>query len=153
MKLTPLPVQPWIKINTDLFGPLDGGYEHILVVQDTYSRYPVTAIVHSTSGAAVIPAMDRILSLFGIPEYIGSDNGPPYNSTSFRVIYQLHRIHTWTKNSLGTMHQWYGREFHAQSKKVTTNIHPRTPKLETGTTSLPESLLCYPTHTDRTKSS
>ena len=27
--------------------------------------------------------MDRIISLFGIPEFIGSDNGPPYNSTSF----------------------------------------------------------------------
>ena len=52
----------------------------VLVVQDLYSRYPAVEIVHSTLAKAVLPAMDRIMSMLGIPEYVGSDNGPPYNS-------------------------------------------------------------------------
>ncbi|XP_057312276.1 uncharacterized protein LOC130653780 [Hydractinia symbiolongicarpus] len=48
-----------------------------------YSRYPAVEVVHATSAQSVLPAMDRIFSLFGIPEYLGSDNGPPYSSTTF----------------------------------------------------------------------
>ena len=83
LKPSTLPSQPWMKVNTDLFGPIDGRQEYILVVQDTYSRYPAVELVHSTSYKAVLPAFDKILSEFGIPEHVGSDNGPPYNGTEF----------------------------------------------------------------------
>ena len=84
LKPTPLPSQPWLILNTDLFGPIENGNQYMLVVQDAYSRYPAVEIIHSTSAEAVIPAMDRILSQLGVPEFIGSDNGPPYNSIKFQ---------------------------------------------------------------------
>ena len=83
LKTSSLPPQPWMNVNTDLFGPIDGGSEYVLLVQDTYSRYPVAEIIHSTSAKAVIPAMERTFAQFGVPEYVGSDNGPPYNSFEF----------------------------------------------------------------------
>ena len=46
---TELPTAPWLRATTDLFGPIAGGPEHVLVVQDLYSRYPAVEIVHSTS--------------------------------------------------------------------------------------------------------
>ena len=64
---------------TDMYGPFPTG-EYLLVVQDTYSRFPVVEILHSTKAAPMIEAFDRIMSAYGIPKEIGSDNGPPYNS-------------------------------------------------------------------------
>ena len=82
LKPTNLPQEPWEKLTTDLHGPLDSG-EYLLVVQDVYSRFPVVEIVSSTSPKACIPAMDRVLSSFGIPSEIGSDNGSPFNSEEY----------------------------------------------------------------------
>ena len=79
IKPSPLTEEPWSRLVTDLYGPLPTG-EYLLVVQDTYSRFPVVEILHSTKAAPMIAALDRIMSAFGIPKEIGSDNGPPYNS-------------------------------------------------------------------------
>jgi hypothetical protein len=67
----------------DLFGPLPTG-EFLVVVQCLNSRYPEVAVTHSTSAAAVLPALDKILAAFGVPESIMSDNGPPFNSEEFQ---------------------------------------------------------------------
>ena len=83
LKMTTLPEAPWTNLRADLFGPLPNT-QHILVVQCLYSRYPAVEIVSSTSAAAVIPALERILTDFGIPYKLGTDNGPPFNSHQFR---------------------------------------------------------------------
>lgn len=83
LKPTTLPNEPWDILATDLHGPLSTG-EYLLVVQCLYSRYPAVEIVHSTSADACIPALDKILSYFGIPSEITSDNGTPYNSEKFK---------------------------------------------------------------------
>ena len=82
IKPTALPSAPWTTVNTDLYGPTPMG-EYVLVFQCLYSQFPAAEIIHSTSAAAVLPAMDRIMSLFGIPVKVGSDNGPPYNSEEY----------------------------------------------------------------------
>ena len=84
LKPTTLPAEPWDTLATDLHGPLPTG-EYLLVVQCLYSRYPAVEIVRSTSADACIPVMDKILSQFGIPTVITSDNGPPYNSEKFKL--------------------------------------------------------------------
>ena len=55
------------------------------VVHGLNSRYPAVEIVHSTSANTCIPALDKIISQFGIPSVITSDNGPPYNSETFKL--------------------------------------------------------------------
>ena len=44
---------------------------------------PVTAEVKTTASEYVIPKLDDILSLLGIPVEIASDNGPPFNGEKF----------------------------------------------------------------------
>ena len=82
LKMTQLPDGPWEHVRADLFGPLPSK-EHVLVVQCLYSRFPAVEIVHSTSAAAIIPAMDKIMTNFGIPYKLGTDNGPPFNGGEF----------------------------------------------------------------------
>ena len=54
-------------ISLDFSGPYPSG-EYCLIVVDDYSRYPVVKLVSVTSAAAVIPRLDKIFSMFGIPE-------------------------------------------------------------------------------------
>ncbi|XP_066918507.1 uncharacterized protein [Clytia hemisphaerica] len=73
--MTKIPNGPWENLRADLFGPLPSR-EYVLVIQCLYSRFPAVEIVSSTSATAVIPANDKILTNFGIPYKLGSDNGP-----------------------------------------------------------------------------
>ena len=86
LKMIELPSGPWENVATDFHGPLSSG-EHLLVVIDEYSRYPVVGIVSSTSCKAAIPKSDKIFSEFGIPIKVKSDNGPPFNSIEFKKIF------------------------------------------------------------------
>ena len=81
LKMVPLPDEPWTSVRADFYGPIRN--EYILVVQDEYSRYPDVEIVSSTGHKAVGPALDKILSRFGILETLRSDNGPPFNGIEF----------------------------------------------------------------------
>jgi hypothetical protein len=40
-------------------------------------------VVSSASAKCVIPKLDRIFSVFGVPEVVISDNGPPFNGNDF----------------------------------------------------------------------
>ncbi|XP_041453633.1 uncharacterized protein LOC121406829 [Lytechinus variegatus] len=57
--------------------------EYLMVLIDEYSRYPVVETVSSVSAKSVIPILDKVLSVFGFPKVIKSDNGSPFNSQSF----------------------------------------------------------------------
>ena len=82
LKMTSLPDGPWENLATDFHGPLPSG-EHLLVVIDEYSRFPVVEIVTSTSHKAAIPKFDKIFAEFGIPKRLKSDNGAPFNGDAF----------------------------------------------------------------------
>ena len=73
--------QPWKEISID-FCDLPTG-EHLLVIIDDYTRFPVVEIVTSTSSQAVVPHLDCVFALFGVPEVVRTDNGPPFNSHYF----------------------------------------------------------------------
>lgn len=64
------------------FLPLLTG-EYLLVIIDDYKHYPVVKILHTTSTTAVIPVLDDVFSMFGIPSVLKTDNGPPFNSSMF----------------------------------------------------------------------
>ena len=81
-KMSPLPVAPWVELSMD-FGQLANG-KHLLVLIDDYSRYPFVEIIDSVSARTVIPKLDHILAMRGIPQVIRSDNGPPFNGEEFR---------------------------------------------------------------------
>ncbi|XP_065068200.1 uncharacterized protein K02A2.6-like [Rhopilema esculentum] len=69
-------------VHTDFCRPLSSG-DHLLVVIDRYSRFPETEIVRSTKTSTVIPKLDKIFSVHGIPRQLKTDNGPPFSSEEF----------------------------------------------------------------------
>ncbi|PFX29405.1 Uncharacterized protein K02A2.6 [Stylophora pistillata] len=82
LQMTELPERPWQKISLDCSGPYPSG-EYCLIVVDDYLRYPVEELLSTTSAVAVIPRLDKIFLMFGIPEEFKSDNGPSFQSREF----------------------------------------------------------------------
>ena len=81
--MTRMPKGPWELVHLDLYGPLPSG-EYLQVVIDRYSRFPEVEIVRSTKESTVIPKLDKIFVVHGIPSVVMSDNGPPVNSDEYK---------------------------------------------------------------------
>ena len=82
LQMSPLPAAPWAEVSAD-FGHLQNG-KYLLVVTDEYSRYVVVVILDSIS-TSVIPRLDKIFAEFGVPVFLKTDNGPPFNSHEFKI--------------------------------------------------------------------
>jgi hypothetical protein len=82
LKMSNLPAEPWTEVSID-FADMPMG-EHLLVVYDDYSRYPIVSKVSSTSAKVVTKKLEEIFTQFGIPEVVKSDNGPPFQSYDFK---------------------------------------------------------------------
>ncbi|XP_062577717.1 uncharacterized protein K02A2.6-like [Saccostrea cucullata] len=67
----------------DFCGPFPSG-SYLMVVVDDYSRYPVVEILSRLTAKAVIPKLDNVFALFGIPDVVKTDNGPPFNGSLFK---------------------------------------------------------------------
>ncbi|CAB4003123.1 Transposon Ty3-I Gag-Pol poly [Paramuricea clavata] len=135
LKPTVLPGEPWDVLATDLHGPLPTG-EYLLVVQCLYSRYPAVEIVRSTSADTCIPVLDKVLSQFGIPTQITSDNGPPYNSEKFRQYAKYMGFEHKKKIPYASVGKWHRGELHEKPRKTYRNsargkikLAPRTPQI------------------------
>ena len=83
-----MPKGPWETLHIDFCGPLPSN-DYLLVLIDRYSRYPEVEIVRSTRSACVIPKLDKIFAVHGIPYTIVSDNGPPFNSDEFNKYMKI----------------------------------------------------------------
>ena len=73
----------WQLVGTDLF-ELDK-CQYLLVV-DYFSRYPEVVKLSSTTSNQVIAALKTIFAHHGIPETVGSDNGPQNSSQEFAMF-------------------------------------------------------------------
>ena len=80
--MTQMPKSQWEVLNIDFYGPLPTG-EYLLVVIDRYSRFPEVEIVSSTKAPVIIPRLDKIFAVHGIPAILRSDNGPPFNGEEY----------------------------------------------------------------------
>ena len=72
----------WEVLNIDFYGSLPTG-EYLLVVINRYSRFPEVEIVSSTKASVLIPKLDKIFAVHGIPAIVRSDNGPPFNGEDY----------------------------------------------------------------------
>jgi transposase InsO family protein len=82
LAMTQIPTSQWEILNLDFYGPLPTG-EYLLVVVDRYSRFPEVEIVSSTKASVVIPRLDKIFAVHGIPAILRSDHGPPFNREEY----------------------------------------------------------------------
>lgn len=85
IKPSALPNRPWEEISIDFLGSI-GTSNYFMVVIDDYSRYPVVEALTSVSAKSVIPRLERIFSMFGIPSVCRTDSGPPFNGNEFRLF-------------------------------------------------------------------
>jgi hypothetical protein len=81
---TELPSAPWTSIACDFYDAPNG--QHLVVIVDEYSRYPIVEATKNLSAQAIIPILDRTFAMFGIPETLKSDNGPPFQSDEFAAF-------------------------------------------------------------------
>ena len=82
LRMSELPGSPWENLSIDFCGPLPSG-DYLFVIIDVYSRYPVVEIVKSVSAKTVIPVFDKVISTFGVPKIVKSDNRSPFQSYEF----------------------------------------------------------------------
>ena len=83
MEITPTSDTPWSSLAIDFYGLIPNTGQYLLVVVDTYSKFPETEVVNSTEAKACIPKLDKIFATHGIPTKLKSDNGPPFNGKEF----------------------------------------------------------------------
>ena len=83
LKMSEIPKKPWEVLAIDLKGPFPTR-EHLVVVIDDRSRYPVKAKLKETSSITIINALRKIFAIFGFPEAIMADNGKQFQSHGFR---------------------------------------------------------------------
>ena len=108
--LQPIPVSaPWEIVGIDHVGPLEkakGGYEYMIVAQDylNLTKWPIAELTRTTNTEEALRFVrDRIITVFGCPKQIISDQGAAFTS------------HLWK----ASMEKW-------QIKHVTTSAaHPQ----------------------------
>ena len=91
LKMTKLPQYPRQELSIDFFGPVPNNNE-LLVIIDKHSRFPFAIEVKPTSAKYVLPALDTLFSCMGIPEEIGTDNGPPFSGIEFKEFCEFFGI-------------------------------------------------------------
>ncbi|CAC5390144.1 unnamed protein product [Mytilus coruscus] len=83
LRMSELPEKPWANLSADFCCPSPSG-DLLFVITDEYSHCPVVEVIKSNSASTVIPVLDKVISTFGIPKVIKTDNSPLFNSHTFR---------------------------------------------------------------------
>uniref|UniRef100_A0A2N9EHJ1 Integrase catalytic domain-containing protein n=1 Tax=Fagus sylvatica TaxID=28930 RepID=A0A2N9EHJ1_FAGSY len=90
---TPWPFHTW---GLDLIGPINpssGGYIWILVATEYFSKWVEAIPLRKATGAAVANFIrEHIITRFGIPHKIISDNGTPFVNKNVREVLEHYRV-------------------------------------------------------------
>ena len=84
----PVPDRPWQRVATDLFTFENRNY---LVLVDYYSNFIELDYLADTSSQTVIHKLKIHFARHGVPDYVVSDNGPPYTFFCEFFLYFLHK--------------------------------------------------------------
>ena len=74
--------RPWQRIQIHFAGPFL--QQMFLIMIDSFSKWPEVIVMKSTSATKTIDELRCLLSRWGIPEQIVSDNGPQFKSDEFK---------------------------------------------------------------------
>ena len=83
VKMSTLPEKVFEEISIDFYGPLPNE-EKLLSLIDLYSRFPFIEIMKVTTAVKVIERLENVFSIYGYPEKLRHDNGPPFSSHEFK---------------------------------------------------------------------
>jgi transposase InsO family protein len=100
-KMYPTPNrQPWETVSTDLVGPLprsSRGNCYVVVMQERFTKRVQCRAVRKATARAVTQALyEEVITRFGCPVTVISDNGTQYSGGTFRTLLQelgiVHRL-------------------------------------------------------------
>jgi hypothetical protein len=83
MKPTEMPAEPWLQVSGDFYGPIEDGTFYFV----NYDKHSRNVFVHNIKSVAefhVIPVLEELFALFGVPAEYQSDNGSPFQSLKFK---------------------------------------------------------------------
>lgn len=78
-----LPEGPWEILQIDFLAATGFGSEKFLVIVDTYSRFLYVIEMHQLNAESTNAALCDVFKLWGCPMILQSDNGPPFQGSSF----------------------------------------------------------------------
>ena len=70
------PQHVWQCLKIDYLGPMPNGSYVLAVIAQRSVKF-----VTNTSANQLTPCLERMFSIYGIPETIVTDNGPPFKSS------------------------------------------------------------------------
>nr|CAD2208261.1 unnamed protein product [Meloidogyne enterolobii] len=94
--------RPFQRIHVDLMGPVPmakSGYKYVLMIVDSFSKWMAPIPLRNQLAGTVTDALiNHIITKFGVPECIVSDQGTQFMSTVFKEVAELFgiRLHTTT---------------------------------------------------------
>ena len=90
----PEPKSVWSRVHMDFADLWDGKW---LIVIDAKSKFPFAIPMgNNTTASSLIDSIDQIFGLFGFPELIVTDNGPPFQSKEVLKYYEAYGIRSLT---------------------------------------------------------
>ena len=63
-----------------------------MIVLDYFSRYPIAGIMNTTTANSVINRLNSLFAIYGFPNSMLTDNGPPWNSTNIKLFFKARGI-------------------------------------------------------------
>lgn len=79
----------WQRIHIDL---LEKDKIKFLILVDHFSKWIEVWPVNKTNSESIIEKLRTCFSIFGLPEVVVSDNGPPFNSSEFKTFLEKNGI-------------------------------------------------------------
>ena len=73
-------------LGVDILGPFPkavGGYEHLYVAIDKFTKWPEAVAVRTINKHSAVKFLQGIVSQFGVPSRIITDNGTQFTSAIF----------------------------------------------------------------------
>nr|XP_046478641.1 uncharacterized protein K02A2.6-like [Neodiprion pinetum] len=87
----PYPDNCWSRIHIDFLGPFHG--HMFMIIVDAYSKWPeVIDMNKSTTVPRVLEEVKKVLSRFGLPRHVVTDNGTQFTSKEFQEFCKINGI-------------------------------------------------------------
>ena len=87
--MSEIPSRPWQYISVDFY---EFDKIKLVLLLCEHARFPIVEHMKTTTATKLIETFERVFSIFGYPEKIKTDNGPPFDSHELRAYFSAKGI-------------------------------------------------------------
>ncbi|XP_029679749.1 uncharacterized protein K02A2.6-like [Formica exsecta] len=87
--------RPWTIVAADIMGPFPkskAGFAYVLVVQDLFTKWMECFALRAANGKKICEALREVISRWGTPRFLLTDNGTEYANQTLRAFSEKHGI-------------------------------------------------------------